>query len=381
MPRKPIAQLSFTQIYPLLVQKAERKGRTREDVDTVTCWLTGYSRDDLERQLARDVTYETFFAEAPCLNPNRTLITGKICGIDVATIENPVEQNARYLDKLVDELARGRAIETILRQPRSRDIVKTACRSSCRNEHGFGPTCRKEKVKMSDAPIRIKRELEAIADPAYRSFQAKLVPTVDAARILGVRTPALRAYAKRLVRERADEAYAFLNALPHATYDENNLHGELIGRVAQTPEEAFTLLDAFLPFVDNWATCDLIRVPAFKHDLPAVLGKIRLWIAAEHEYTVRFGVVQFMTLFLDDAFDPGQLDLIAAIDRPEYYINMARAWYFSFALIKQPCATLPLFEQRPIALDAWTHNKALQKARESRRISTEQKAYLQSLKV
>lgn len=234
---------------------------------------------------------------------------------------------------------------------------------------------------MSDAPIRIKRELEAIADPVYRSFQAKLVPTVDAARILGVRTPALRAYAKRLVRERADEAHAFLNALPHATYDENNLHGELIGRVAQTPEEAFTLLDAFLPFVDNWTTCDLIRVPAFKHDLPAVLGKIRLWIAAEHEYTVRFGVVQLMTLFLDDAFDPGQLDLIAAIDRPEYYINMARAWYFSFALIKQPCATLPLFEQRPIALDAWTHNKALQKARESRRISTEQKAYLQSLKV
>lgn len=112
-----------------------------------------------------------------------------------------------------------------------------------------------------------------------------------------------------------------------------------------------------------------------------MLGKIRLWIAAEHEYTVRFGVVQLMTLFLDDAFDPGQLDLIAAIDRPEYYINMARAWYFSFALIKQPCATLPLFEQRPIALDAWTHNKALQKARESRRISTEQKAYLQSLKV
>lgn len=116
MPRKPIAQLSFTQIYPLLVQKAERKGRTREDVDTVTCWLTGYSRDDLERQLARDVTYEAFFAEAPCLNPNRTLITGKICGVDVATIEDPIEQNARYLDKLVDELARGRAMDKILRQ-------------------------------------------------------------------------------------------------------------------------------------------------------------------------------------------------------------------------------------------------------------------------
>lgn len=115
MPRKPIAQLSFSRIYPLLVQKAERKGRTREEVDTVACWLTGYDRDGLERQIARDVTYETFFDEAPCLNPNRTLITGKICGIDVATIEDPIEQNARYLDKLVDELARGKALEKILR--------------------------------------------------------------------------------------------------------------------------------------------------------------------------------------------------------------------------------------------------------------------------
>ena len=115
MPRKPIAQLSFSRIYPLLVQKAERKGRTREEVDTVTCWLTGYDRDGLERQIARDVTYETFFAEAPCLNPNRTLITGEICGIDVATIEDPIEQNARYLDILVDELASGKALEKILR--------------------------------------------------------------------------------------------------------------------------------------------------------------------------------------------------------------------------------------------------------------------------
>lgn len=121
MPRKPIAQLSFAQIYPLLVQKAERKGRTREEVDAVTCWLTGYSRDDLDRQLARDVTYETFFAEAPRLNPDRALITGKICGVDVATIEDPVEQNARYLDKLVDELARGRAMDKVLRgTPRAR---------------------------------------------------------------------------------------------------------------------------------------------------------------------------------------------------------------------------------------------------------------------
>lgn len=234
---------------------------------------------------------------------------------------------------------------------------------------------------MNEASERIRRELEALADPAYRDFQAKLVPTVDTGRILGVRTPDLRALAKKLVREHPDDARAFLATPAHATYDEMNLHGELIGRVAGTPEEAFDLLDAFLPHVDNWATCDLIRVPAFRLDLPATLGRIRAWVASEPEYAVRFGVVQLMTLFLGDAFDPSQLELVAAIDRPEHYINMARAWYFSFALIRQPEATLPLFERRPPALDAWTHNKALQKARESRRVTAELRAYLQSLKV
>lgn len=234
---------------------------------------------------------------------------------------------------------------------------------------------------MSGTSGLMRRELEALADPAYREFQARLVPTVDPKRILGVRTPALRALARRLVREHQDEVLAFLATLPHDTYDEMNLHGELIGRMAKTPDEAFALLDAFLPHVDNWATCDLIRVPALERDLPAALGHIRAWIDSEPEYAVRFGVVQLMTLFLGDAFDPAQLELVAAIERPEYYVNMARAWYFSFALIRQPEATLPLFERRPPALDAWTHNKALQKARESRRVSPEQKAFLQSLKV
>lgn len=115
MARTPIAQMSFTKVYPLLVQKAERRERTREEVDTVTCWLTGYDRDGLARQLERDLTYQEFFDEAPAMNPNRALIRGKICGVDIAAIEDPVEQDARYLDKLVDELARGRAMETILR--------------------------------------------------------------------------------------------------------------------------------------------------------------------------------------------------------------------------------------------------------------------------
>lgn len=227
----------------------------------------------------------------------------------------------------------------------------------------------------------IAHELAELADPAYQRFQCKLIPTVDPARVLGVRAPALRRYAREMARMREDEARAFMTQLPHALYEENNLHGELIGLLAKTPGEAFAMLEAFLPHVDNWATCDLIRVPAFKKDLPAVLERIRGWLAAEPEYAVRFGVVQLMTLFLDDAFEPEHLQLVAQVDRPEYYINMARAWYYSFALIKQPKATLPLFEARPIALDAWTHNKSLQKARESRRIDAKTKDYLQSLKV
>ena len=231
---------------------------------------------------------------------------------------------------------------------------------------------------MTESPIT--RELAALADPAYQRFQSKLIPTIDPARVLGVRAPALRRYAREMARTRGDEARAFMSRLPHALYEEDNLHGELIGLLAKTPDEAFELLDAFLPHVDNWATCDLIRVPAFKKDLPAVLERIRGWVAAKPEYMVRFGVVQLMALFLDDAFEPEHLRLVARIDRPEYYINMARAWYYSFALIKQPEATLPLFEARPIVLDEWTHNKSLQKARESRRIDKETKDYLQSLK-
>ena len=237
--------------------------------------------------------------------------------------------------------------------------------------------------------MSMRNELAIIADPTYREFQAKLVPTVEPESILGVRTPELRRFARTLWKDRPAEAKAFLNEpLPHETYDEMNLHGLLIGMAAHTPSEAIDLLDRFLPHVDNWATSDLIRVPAFKRDLPAALVQLRAWMQAtgsHTEYVVRFGVTQLMELFLGDAFEPEQLTWVAAIERPEYYINMARAWYFSYALIKQPEATLPLFEQRsgqgePM-LDPWTHNKSLQKARESRRMSPEQKAYLQSLKV
>lgn len=206
--------------------------------------------------------------------------------------------------------------------------------------------------------MSMRNELAIIADPVYREFQAKLVPTVAPERILGVRIPELRRFARTLWKDRPAEARAFLNEpLPHETYDEMNLHGLLIGMAAQTPSEAIDLLDRFLPHVDNWATSDLIRVPAFKRDLPAALVQLRAWMQATSphtEYVVRFGVTQLMELFLGDAFAPEQLTWVAAIERPEYYINMARAWYFSYALIKQPAATRPPLrtKKRPRRADA-----------------------------
>ena len=141
------------------------------------------------------------------------------------------------------------------------------------------------------------------ADSDYQQFQAKLVPNINANLVLGVRTPALRRYAKQLFKNTPEKAQAFIQQLPHTYYEENNVHGELIGHLAKTPEEAFELLDRFLPYVDNWATCDLMRIPAFKKDLTTTLTKIKEWIFSEPEYMVRFGIVQLMTLFLDDAFD------------------------------------------------------------------------------
>ena len=238
----------------------------------------------------------------------------------------------------------------------------------------------RRETPKDGAADRIRRELEALADPAYRDFQAKLVPTVDPARILGVRTPTLRDYARRLACERPEEARAFLEALPHETYDENNLHGELIGRMAKTPAEAFELLDAFLPHVDNWATCDITAsaMTALGRNPESVMPHIERWLRATHAYTVRFGIVVLLDHYLGEGFEPRHLALVADVRSDEYYINMARAWYFSTALAKQYNAAMPYFTER--RLDRWTHNKSLQKARESFRVSPDRKIRLQQLK-
>ena len=167
--------------------------------------------------------------------------------------------------------------------------------------------------------------------------------------------------------------------LPHKYYEENNLHAYLIENIAKTFEEAVMLTEKFLPYVDNWATCDTFSPKAFKKDLNALYDKTLEWMNSSHVYTVRYGIVTQLQHFLDVEFRKEMLDIMAEIHTEEYYINMAIAWYYSFALIKQYTATIPLFEER--RLDKWVHNKSLQKAIESYRIDKETKDYLRSLKI
>ena len=229
---------------------------------------------------------------------------------------------------------------------------------------------------MSGAVERVRERLFEMRDEKNQAFSAKLMPTLDSSLVLGVRTPMLRKYARELAK--TADAAEFMAALPHKYFDENNLHGFLIETVRDY-DACVAALNAFLPYVDNWATCD--------QTLPKVLGKhpeklrgqIDIWMRSEHVYTIRYGIGMLMRWFLDEHFDPADLEQVAAIRSEEYYVNMMIAWYFAEALVKQYDAALPYIENRRLA--DWTHNKAIQKARESYRISPEQKEYLKSLKV
>ncbi|MBR4543770.1 MAG: DNA alkylation repair protein [Lachnospiraceae bacterium] len=222
----------------------------------------------------------------------------------------------------------------------------------------------------------IQAHLFEMQDEEYRDFQSKLIPTVDAKYFIGVRTPDLRKYASALAKQ--EDTPVFLNSLPHKYFDENQLHAFIISGMKDY-ESCVEELNRFLPYVDNWATCDQMSPKVFKKHRTELLDQIREWIRSDHTYTVRFGIGMLMEHYLDDDFDPEYPEMVAKIRSEEYYINMMIAWYFATALAKQYETILPfILEQR---LDAWTHNKAIQKAVESNRITAEQKAYLKTLKV
>lgn len=221
----------------------------------------------------------------------------------------------------------------------------------------------------------IRKRLFEMQDLPYRQFQSNLTPTVPPENMIGVRTPQLRSFAKELFRE--GDCEAFLRELPHRYFEENNLHGFLICLIGDY-DRCLEQLDRFLPYVDNWATCDQLRPMVFKKHKDRLIGDIRRWISSGETYTVRFGLEMLMTWFLDEDFRPEYLDLAAGLRSDEYYVNMMIAWFFATALAKQYTQTVPFLERR--RLEDWTHRKSIQKACESYRISPEQKQYLRSLK-
>lgn len=229
---------------------------------------------------------------------------------------------------------------------------------------------------MNGVEARVRERLFALQDLKYRDFQCKLTPTVTSETVIGVRTPKLRALAKELSSD--PEIGEFLTVLPHRYYDENNLHGFLISNKKDFGETV-AALNAFLPYVDNWATCDLMSPKAFRKHPPELPGRIREWLTSGQTYTVRFGIEMLMSLYLDEAFSPEYPAWVAAVRSEEYYVNMMIAWYFATALAKQWDAALPYLTERK--LSPWTHNKTIQKAVESYRITDARKTYLRTLKM
>ncbi|MBO4586535.1 MAG: DNA alkylation repair protein [Bacteroidales bacterium] len=219
--------------------------------------------------------------------------------------------------------------------------------------------------------MTLQEKLFSLRDEKYAVFSAKLIPTVDADRFIGVRSPQLRALAKEL----KNSAFDFLDELPHQYHEENMLHAYLL-----CEERKYEILveetERFLPYIDNWAVCDSLAPRAFVRHREELLPRIRKWMASGHEYTVRFGIGMLMRHYLDADFRPEHLRWVAAIDREEYYTKMMQAWYFATALAKQWDATLPVLD----SLEGWVRQKSIQKALESYRVSDDHKALLKTIR-
>lgn len=221
----------------------------------------------------------------------------------------------------------------------------------------------------------IRKELKKLQDKGYRDMQVTIIPTVEADSIIGVRTPALRQLAKEFAKR--EDISEFLSDLPHKFFEENQLHAFILSGMKDA-ESCIRLVDEFLPYVDNWATCDQMSPKVFKKHKQLLLEYVDKWIRSEHTYVKRFAIGMLMEHFLDEDFKTSYLTKVSKIRSEEYYVNMMIAWYFATALAKQYEDTLPFIEKQK--LDKWTHNKSIQKAVESYRITPEQKEYLKTLK-
>lgn len=229
---------------------------------------------------------------------------------------------------------------------------------------------------MGNITEDIKRRLFELQDEKYREFHSKLMPETDPGSVIGVRTPQLR----KLGKELADmpEVQQFMEQLPHEYYEENNLQGFVIEGIRDY-EECIRRLEEFLLYIDNWATCDMISPKVFERNREDLIVHVKSWLQSSHTYTIRFGIRMLMKHYLDDNCAENSLEMVSSVRSEEYYVNMMIGWFFAEALTKQYDRTLPYIEERK--LDIWTHNKAIQKARESRRVPEEHKEYLNTLKI
>ena len=222
----------------------------------------------------------------------------------------------------------------------------------------------------------VQKRLFEMQDTGYRDFHARLIPTVKKEKIIGIRTPMLRKFAKEFGK--TEESEMFLKALPHQYYEENNLHGLLIEQIRDY-DKCLEELERFLPHIDNWATCDLLALHMMKKHRDIFIREIYRWMESDKPYIIRFGISMLMRHYLDEGFKPEYPDKVAAIRSEEYYVNMMRAWYFATALAKQYEKILPFLEEQ--RMDIWTHNKTIQKSIESYRITQEQKDHLRILRI
>lgn len=222
----------------------------------------------------------------------------------------------------------------------------------------------------------LQKQLFELQDLKYRDFHSKLLPGIDKEKIIGIRTPQLRKFAKEFAKTK--EADLFLQDLPHTYYEENNLHMMLVSWMKDYGA-CLKEVRRFLPYIDNWATCDLPLPKCFEKHKTELLPEIQSWIMDTHTYTIRYGIGVLMRLYLDEAFSPEFPELVAQVRSEEYYVNMMIAWYMATALAKQWETIIPYIEQKK--LPEWVHRKTIQKAVESYRITPEQKAYLKTFRL
>ena len=222
---------------------------------------------------------------------------------------------------------------------------------------------------------KILDELFLLQDEEYREFNSKLIPTVAKENVIGIRIPVLRKYEKEI--RNTEKAKEFLNSLPHKYTEEYNLHALLLENI-NSYNDTITALNDFLPFVDNWATCDIMSIKIFRNHLDILPEQLDIWLNSTHTYTIRFAIKMYMTYYLDENFDLSFMIKISKLRSDEYYVNMMIAWYFATALAKQYDSAIKFLEEKK--LSGWVHNKTIQKAIESYRITDEQKTYLRTLK-